>query len=90
MGKIKGWKKGEFWTPNQKGGDWLFYHLDSELGSVHYNYFHIGKVESEDSPYFSMWFIEWHTGNKQGKNYFSSRKKAVNYAMKYMRSHPNG
>ncbi len=86
MGKIKGWKKDKkIW----KGSNWLFYHAEDE-GAVHYNYIQIGKVESEDSPYYKLWFIDWHTPKKMGKSYVSSRQKAVSWAMKYMRENPNG
>ena len=81
MGKIKGWKKQrnnkkfETWT-NDKN-DSIYLEIYKAPANKQYNLLSSVKV------------VNPITHNKIGQNFFNY-KEALAFAMKYMRSHPNG
>lgn len=79
MGKIKGWKKIK--------GSKLYPIVYSKNNTYGMNLKEIGVAYQDDGDYWEVDFF-----GIQGYTYkiFKTKKEALEYARKYMRSHPNG
>jgi len=87
MGKIKGWKKNSnnnyVWIGNLVSFPYAGSESRPELW--------IDNDDGTTYPFHNGWKVMVKTKSNYHRNYFfKSKKQALDYAINYMRSHPNG